>query len=155
MQFKQKIKYYLLFTLIASIFGACNSGGQKKEKDNQKPDEIDYMHKEVMRIHDEVMPRMKEISALQEEIKNTVDSLSDLENPPAQVIEELKMNKLGLDAAAASMMSWMKTYRTPQDDQTKEEAMQYLEQEKVKIKGIEEDFETQIEKNRAYLEQFN
>ncbi|MEX0813442.1 MAG: hypothetical protein WD048_14585 [Chitinophagales bacterium] len=146
-------KYFALIILaLLLIFAACNSVEKKNDKQKKSPSQVDYMHKEVIRIHDEVMPRMQEISSLQEKIKRKTDSLSSLDNVPTEVIEELKMKKLSLDATAASMMKWMKNYREPKE-KTEQEAMQYLEQEKEKIEEIANDFKAQISKSKAYLEQ--
>ena len=138
--------------MIGSLFMtyACNSSAEKKSDDNKEQTQADYLHKEVIRVHDEIMPRMKEISELQTTIKEKIDSLGDLESKPDNLIEELKMRKLGLDACASSMMKWMKNYREPGDDISEAEAMKYLEEEKKKIDEIAAEFEKQISENENF-----
>lgn len=147
-----RIRKYAFITLIGSLFVlyACNSSSQKANEENKVQTEADYLHKEVIRVHDEIMPRMKEISELQSTIKDKVDSLENLESKPDNLIEELKLRKLGLDACAASMMKWMKNYREPDSEMTEDEAMKYLENEKKKIDAIAVEFEKQISENQNF-----
>lgn len=146
------LKKYIFIALFGSLFMtyACNSSGEKKSEDNKEQTQADYLHKEVIRVHDEIMPRMKEISELQTAITNKIDSLEDLEAKPDNLIEELKMRKLGLDACASSMMKWMKNYREPNDEISEADAMKYLKEEKKKIEEIAREFEKQISENKKF-----
>lgn len=148
----KKLLSLIAFTLILTL-SACNSTDNTEDSNNKKPTKVDYMQKEVIRIHDEVMPRMQEIAELQKEMKNKTDSLKKLENAPSDIIESIEMKKLGLDATAASMMKWMKDYREPKE-KSEEEAMAYLENEKKKIEEIAIEFDEQITKCKNYLSKF-
>ncbi len=141
-----KFKSLFLAVIIGFAAIACESGPTEEEQQNSLKDE-------VMEIHDEVMPKMGEMNTLKNELLADADSLSadssNVENLELSI--DLKQIASELEEANKSMMDWMRNYKPTFDEQTHEEIMQYLEDQKVKAGEVKTKILTSIEKAKAKI----
>ncbi|MFC2187076.1 hypothetical protein ACFCT7_07120 [Fulvivirgaceae bacterium LMO-SS25] len=141
-----KLKTLFLAVVVAFVAIACESGPTEEEQQNSLKDE-------VMEIHDEVMPKMGEMNTLKNELLADADSLSadssNVENLELSI--DLKQIASELEEANKSMMDWMRNYKPTFDEQTHEEIMQYLEDQKVKAGEVKTKILTSIEKAKAKI----
>lgn len=141
-----KFKSLFLAVIIGFAAIACESGPTEEEQQNSLKDE-------VMEIHDEVMPKMGEMNTLKNELLADADSLSadssNVENLELSI--DLKQIASELEEANKSMMDWMRNYKPTFDEQTHEEIMQYLEDQKVKAGEVKTKILTSIKKAKAKI----
>ena len=141
-----KFKSLFLAVIIGFAAIACESGPTEEEQQNSLKDE-------VMEIHDEVMPKMGEMNTLKNELLADAESLATdttiVEN--IEISNELKLIAAELEEANKSMMDWMRNYKPTFDEQTHEEIMQYLEDQKVKAGEVKTKILTTIEKAKAKI----
>ncbi len=141
-----KLKTLFLAVVVAFVAIACESGPTEEEQQNSLKDE-------VMEIHDEVMPKMGEMNTLKNELLADADSLSadssNVENLELSI--DLRQIASELEEANKSMMDWMRNYKPTFDEQTHEEIMQYLEDQKVKAGEVKTKILTSIEKAKAKI----
>ena len=141
-----KIKTLLVAMLVAFTAIACESGPTEEEQQNSLKDE-------VMGIHDEVMPKMGEINTLKNELLSNAETLAidstNVEN--IEMSNNLKQVATELEDANKSMMEWMRNYKPNFDEQTHEEIMQYLDEQKVKAGEVKDKILTSIEKAKAKI----
>ncbi|MEZ4911707.1 MAG: hypothetical protein R2774_12710 [Saprospiraceae bacterium] len=131
------------FTLAFSgllILNAC----KQSEKHSTNGDMHHPMYHEVMAIHDKVMPEMSTIHNLKRQLKSLkVDSIQS---------DSVRLLVNELDAADESMMSWMATFKEPQDASLVEN---YLAEEKEKIQKVSDDMYKSINAAQTFLNQHN
>lgn len=129
----------------------CNNAETEQKKDERKE-----LGKTVMKIHDEVMPKMDEIYQLQKKLDVVlveVEADSVLSDAiPMEVVREVLKN---LEAANEGMMGWMRGYKYPKDDMAQEEAMKYLNNEKVKIEEVGKNTNDAIAAAKELLEKLS
>lgn len=126
-----------LIVLIA-ILVAC--GPSKKE-------ELQTLKDEVIAIHDEVMPKMGELRKTRIALEALADSLMQTDSTRA-----MNINSLASDIASANegMMQWMRAFE-PDFEGTDEEIKQYLEEQKVAVKKVQEDMIESLESGKEGL----
>ena len=133
-------KVALISILSLSIFLiACKSG--------YSPD-VQKLHDEVMVIHDEVMPEMGTIHKLKKELKKKLDSEGDNIDEA-----DIQNNIKALDYADEAMMGWMHQFKMPKD-QSDDQLLEYLEDQKVKIKKVNLDMKTVIKNAKIANEKY-
>ena len=103
------------------------------------------LYNEVMLVHDEVMPRMSDIMSLSKRLK----AVAATEGTDAEKASELRTN---LEVAGESMMNWMRNFNPDFENQTSEEAMDYLKIEKERISAVKEGMETAINQAESFLQ---
>ena len=103
------------------------------------------LYDQVMDIHDEVMPKMNDLyklkKHLQDSIAKTADITEDQKREMEQTIQEL-------DSASKVMMVWMREFNPP-DQKDKETFNKYMESELVKVKKMQEQVMTTLEKAKS------
>ena len=104
------------------------------------------LYNEVMKVHDEVMPKMNEIYALQEELKNQIANTPEMVEEKKQEIEAAIAK---LDSANEGMMVWMRNFNPLADSLGEEQAREYLENEMEKVKKVREDIKEALEKAKG------
>lgn len=98
------------------------------------------VYHEVMSIHDAVMPEMSTLHNLKRQLKTlAVDSVET---------DSVRILVKAIDDADEGMMSWMATFKEPQDQSAAEA---YLKEEKVKIQKVSDDMHQAISSAQAYL----
>ncbi len=117
--------------------------GQEKDAEQLSPREV--LYNEVMQVHDEVMPRMSDIMSLSKRLK----AVAATEGTDAEKASELRTN---LEVAGESMMNWMRNFNPDFENQTSEEAMDYLKIEKERISAVKEGMETAIDQAESFLQ---
>lgn len=139
-----RTKFAPLLVLLALILTySC-----KEQKSEGTPSKM----QEVIAVHDEVMPDMKTIGELIAELKPLVDT-TETGQKYAQGIKDL-------EAAHKSMMDWMagfsKRFDTDEIMDGKplsEQKKQWLLEEEVKVKAMQEQVNSSIARAKALLDQ--
>ncbi|MCX2718274.1 hypothetical protein [Lentiprolixibacter aurantiacus] len=133
------ISLLILSSLILSI--SC-----KEEKTGKNPSRME----EVVAIHDMVMPEMKTIGQLVSELQPLVDSTATGQEY-ARALDDLK-------AAHKSMMDWMSGFGERFNSEEifegkalSEQKQQWLLEEEVKVRAMQEQVNSSIEQARALL----
>jgi regulator of replication initiation timing len=117
---------------------------------DQKKEAQDRLFDEVMAIHDSIMPAMRDITNLQKEVKARLDELDST----AQIEENrLQMERQRLDSAHNAMMEWMRAFEKDFEGKTHEEVMEYLENQKERIQGVEQMMEESISQTQEFLKE--
>jgi hypothetical protein len=123
-------------SLIIFLLWACG----QESKDNQA------LYDEVMKVHDDVMPKMNDIYKLREELKKQIADTPGLVEEKKKAIESAILK---LDSSSESMMVWMRNFNPLPDSLGEEQAREYLEDQKVKVKKVKEDMLQAIEEAEA------
>ncbi len=136
-----------LLSLIIILF-AC---GQKSHDHDHMHDAGDATEEtanevllnEVDKIHNDLMMQMEDIYKQKEQLKNKLNSGSDLSN---EIKQKIEASIAKLDSADHSMMDWMHNFK-PQPDSVvgEEKAREYLENEMEKVKKLKEDINEALE----------
>ena len=119
--------------LLVLGFVSCNKNKDKQASDPATDDPNKVLYSQVMDIHDEVMPRMDDIMKLKRELKETVESASNL---VPEKKKELEQKIIQLDSASKAMMRWMNDFRP--EEYTGEDLREYLESEKERVTKVKE-----------------
>lgn len=133
------MKKYFLFPVLMVFVLAC--GPQKQQEGESETGRLDS---EVMAVHDEVMPYMQDINGYKEQIRNKIDSLSQAGVNDGDEVTALNNLMQQLESADEAMMNWMRNFDRNYDNQTEEEAVAYLEDQKEKVIQVKEDMETAL-----------
>lgn len=138
-----KSKYFLsVFLTLSILLFSC--------KDEKKTEEGPTQMEQVMAIHDEVMPKMGKLGKLVGELKTKVDT--------TEVGQQYEVAMKDLQAANESMMNWMMTFgdRFDSDEilngkELNEQKKEWLNEEEEKVKALQEQINSSIEKAEALL----
>ncbi len=143
------VKHALYLLLLFSLVGAAcqntsnpNEASSDVDVDSLSPREA--LYSEVMQIHDDVMPKMHDIMSLSKKLK-AVKATNESD------ILEIKNKITDLENAGESMMVWMRNFN-PDGGNTPEEALEYLEGEKEKIKTVKREMEGAIANADSFLQ---
>lgn len=135
-------KNLLVFFLFAAV--SCQS---------EKKDEVGDLKEEVIAIHDEVMPLMGELKSLKKEADTLAEQLSMEDSVMHQDrIEELKALSEQLDQAFEGMFIWMRQFKAPEEDMEKSEAIEYLNEQKVKVEKVNKDIKEALSMAKQELD---
>jgi len=107
-----------LFIILLFVFQSCHQQVKNNEQKNNP------LYDQVMAIHDSVMPEMSTIHSLKRDLKA-------IENADKKDLVYKRIKDL--DEADEAMMSWMASFKVPDDTSVVES---YLRGEKEKISGI-------------------
>lgn len=136
-------KNLLVFFLFATV--SCQS---------EKKDEVGDLKEEVIAIHDEVMPLMGELKSLKKEVDTLAEQLSMEDSVMHQErIQELKALSKQLDQAFEGMFIWMRQFKAPEEDMEKSEAIEYLNEQKVKVEKVNKDIKEALATAKQELDE--
>ncbi|MCX2739784.1 hypothetical protein [Pontibacter anaerobius] len=138
-------KYLILFALPLALLSGCQSAPSEEEKKAE-------LQSQVMTIHDEAMAKMDNIHKLRRNLRSTRDTLA-AQQADSTAILPLEQELSGLDKADEAMMQWMRQYRAP-DTLQHEQAMQYLQQELIKIQQVQTIMDSTIEAAQATITKY-
>lgn len=142
---------FSLFMMVSCDQGQTTSTSSSKEEKVATPAALlpsEVIYKEVMKIHDDVMPKVKDINRLQKKLK------AELKAPTATTNkEEIQSILKQLDEADKGMWDWMGAFKQPSKDSPQDSIIQYLQQEKSTISKVSEDMLTSIATAKKYLDQ--
>ena len=113
-------------------------------------DPQEKLYQEVMAIHDEMMPDWSKVKQAKLKLKPMIE-VAEQQNDTSTVGKYLKAYGQ-LDTAYEAMSVWMKQFKTPTIEMPKEEAMKYLEDQKVKVTKMKEVMETNITAARTVID---
>jgi len=105
------------------------------------------LYDEVMNIHDDVMPKMANINKIKVSLASQLKNTKNLDDKTTKAINDLIAK---MDEASKSMFGWMNKFKSPEGRLSHEEAMKYLEEEKVKILEVKELILKTIAEGEAY-----
>ncbi len=132
----------LIVLLSFFLFASC----KEQKKTPEGPSKMET----VMAIHDEVMPKMGKLGKLVGELKSKVDT--------TEVGKQYEAAMKDLQDANSSMMDWMMNFgdRFDSDEilegkELTDEKKQWLDEEEVKVKALQEQINSSIEKAEALL----
>lgn len=128
--------FLMLFSSIALIVVACN-GSQK---------EIAALDKATMDIHDEAMKEMADMNRTSRALKAFVSTALMTPEQSAPYSEVL----LRMENAETGMMNWMTQYKSP-EDMPAEQALAYLQDQKMKITKNRDDIHDALEAGKKLL----
>lgn len=109
---------------------ACGNSSSKKEDKNQG--ERKKLMEDVMALHDEYMPQMDSLKNLNNRLAAQLDSAV---TDSAMTIE-FENARTQLEEASEGMMNWMRNFEKPADSVKKEEAINYLNDQKEVMKNV-------------------
>ncbi len=100
----------IIFVFIIFLLISCNisdSAGQSKI-----PEELQPLYREALEIHDEVMPRMGELTLLQEKMTAKLDELRSAEPIDKEALRESNRILGQLNRSESAMWDWMHSFST-------------------------------------------
>jgi len=138
-----------IMTVIAfgTLLAACGDNAEQLQAQQET-------WEEMMEVHDEVMPKMGEISRLRRELTAKMEALDSTET---EQIETIDATLAQLDGADIGMMDWMgdlQQLSTLRENNSHDEIMAYLEQEKEKVQKVKENMLSAIEAGKQMLDSF-
>lgn len=141
---------YITLSCALLLQTGCQSG----------PSKGDELKNEVIKVHDRIMPRNEEIISLRQELSQIRTQLDSLKQArpgadTALIASETDSLASALENADNAMSDWMHAFRTDYSGMEEEEVVQYLQEEKKKIEGIEHRYERSIQDTRKYLKELS
>ncbi len=127
---------FAIFCLSLFSFTACQLQKSKREK----------LYVEVMQIHDDVMPEMGTIHRLKKQLK-AIDTTLVKSPSYATILDHLSE----LEKADEGMMGWMAEFSNPTPDTEEEKALEYLENEKIRISEVRDQMRKSITSAKGIL----
>ena len=105
---------------------------------------VETLTKEVLEVHDKTMKQMGTMAKLRTRLKEEWKTANDTA-AYYNAYEDLKQ-------ANEDMMDWMRNFKDPEEqDWPEEQKVEYLQEQKQKIDGVEEYIESSIEKAQKVL----
>ncbi|WP_299823308.1 hypothetical protein [uncultured Pontibacter sp.] len=135
---------YLLLTLSFALAILC-SCSQTQSPEEQK----EALEQNVLAVHDTAMAKMEDIFRLRKNLRILRDTLETQLQPDSAVLKSLQTHIQLLNRADEVMMGWMRQYKAPAEDMPHEQAMEYLEQEKIKIEKVQTIMDSTINAARS------
>ncbi|MFD2247305.1 hypothetical protein [Pontibacter ruber] len=134
-----------LLCLLLLLFTACLSGPSEAEQREK-------LEADVMALHDKAMAEMGTIYTLRRELTSLRDSLAA--NTKNTATTQQLTREIGqLEIADEAMMSWMRQYKAPAEEQPPQEAIKYLQQEQTKMERVKHLMDSTITAARNTLQQ--
>ncbi|MEJ8804001.1 hypothetical protein [Pontibacter sp. H249] len=124
------MKYLILSISFAlAILCSCSQGQSPKE---QK----EALEERVLAVHDTAMAKMGDIYKLRKGLRTLRDTL-EVQQADSSTLNSLQIQIQLLNRADEAMMVWMRQYKAPAKDMPNEQALNYLQQELVKIEKVQ------------------
>ena len=121
-------KSLLLFTFIGFL-GVASCKNEPKPKSPE-----DILFKQVMRVHNEVMPKMKKLDEAKQRAQLLLDTLAgSRQSSDSAYAQQLQSLIQELDNASFVMGTWMKEFQYDKDRINQELRIKYLESELKKV----------------------
>jgi len=137
-------RFIQIILVLTTIISGCNQDKKLEEG----------LFKEVMDVHDEVMPEMGTLRKLSKSIQQKIDSLSaDSTSLTPNTQAEMEKAIDELKKANESMMEWMHQFEQIEEGTPHGEVMNYLLEQKKRIKKVREDMLKAKKKGEYYLEE--
>lgn len=131
-----KSKVFILLAIMIGMF-SCK---------NETSDKVELLKTEVIGIHDEVMPKMTDIHKNKKLLREALNVVSEGNNKDVILLHIKK-----LEEADEAMMAWMGEYKIPTGEQ---EAITYLQGQKVEIERVKKMMLLSIEKSNEIIKQY-
>lgn len=114
------------------------------------------VREEVIDIHDQVMADGEQAA----KYRITLDSLSRLTVSKLATDTAGNQNKISmliakLNKADQNMMEWMQRFEPDTEGKSNAEAIKYFEEEMIKIKRLDLEYDTVLKASETYLKKFN
>lgn len=138
------MKIFLSVFLVLFFF-ACDNTVSKQKK------QIEQLKEKVIAIHDEVMPKDADISRVRRKLKAIA---KDTTLTPVQQ-EKITVQITELTKATEAMGTWMAEYNAPKADDSFEESMKMLNEEKEKIIKVKDLMLSSLESGQKLVDELN
>lgn len=135
-----KIKLIVTIVLLAALAYSC-------KQENQ----VEKLKTEVMAIHDEAMPEMGNLMNLKKPLESKIQTLDSA----GANTDELKRLIHNLEEADEAMMEWMRNYKDPSPEMSKEEALKYLQNKMESIREVKQKINSSKAAAETVLDQQN
>lgn len=124
---------------------------------HRAPGEAGELQSEVIKIHDRIMPMNSELLELKAALSKVTASLDSVkkvqpETDTTALHREADSLLHALNAADNAMSEWMYAFKTDYSEMEHQAVMDYLNEEKTKITGIEQAYEASIGGARELLD---
>ena len=131
-----------IFLLAAFIFTFLLSCNNSKGKTDPLQAQADSLQKEVIDGHNIAMPKSRKIPALQKQIQQIIDSISNLSPKGVQANASYKMELENLfnnlSSADSTMNKWMDEFNLDSFQNNLEQRVKYLSEEKNKVEKVKD-----------------
>ena len=143
--------YFLLSIFVMTFSWSCNSpitseNGSATATLKEDVSPVDVLYKEVMKIHDDVMPKVRDIHRLQKQLEIQLKVTNEIPKEKIQAV----LNQLA--AADKGMWDWMKLFRQPDKNLPQDSILQYLQKEKETISKVSDDMINSIAAGNGIIE---
>ncbi len=140
------------FFLIFMVFLACNSNEPTDAGARQVPKELRGLYQEVLDIHDEVMPKMSQLTSLQEHLTRILGELRAAQPIDNEKLRETNRILGSLNRAESAMWDWMDGF-SKLDSVPDTDKEIFLKNEKSSAESMKELMLNSIEEAEKYLEE--
>jgi hypothetical protein len=141
----------LMLLLPVFIFSSCNQNSSERKEAATTPDAVEEKRSEVMKVHDAIMPEIGTIMNLKKQLKEKASAMDSTQSADKEQLDSIYFSIEQLEAADEAMMQWMRTYKDPADNVSKEEAIEYLELKEEEILEVKEKMKESEATARALL----
>jgi hypothetical protein len=124
---------------------ACGNSSSKKNDENQG--ERKKLMEDVMALHDKYMPQMDSLKKLNNRLGTQLDSVVT----DSAMIIEFENARTQLENASEGMMDWMRNFEKPADSVKKEEAINYLNNQKQLMENVGVEMEKSMHRADSLL----
>lgn len=128
----------IIALLLTSLLLACND---RKE--------VTALQTETEHIHDEAMKLMGPMNAL---VRNLKKELTKIDSNSLR-FDSIQQTILFAKQAETDMMDWMKNYKAPTESISKEDALNYLNQQKIAIQKNAVDLQNATNQAKSLVQQ--
>jgi len=138
--------------LLLLVVSGCKTNKSENQEDTSAKNRQEELYNEVISIHDEVMSKLQDISALMEELEANITNLEGSSVDDAR-LTTFRNQMISLDSADESMMNWMRQFSAVYDGWETDSIIEYLENEKLKIREVGEVVDRTIDRSKDLLNQ--
>lgn len=140
-----RIKSFFLSFAVAMLAFACGGGASDQSQPEDPTTLEEQKWEEVMAVHDEVMPKMSEINRLSRSLRDYKENQETIDPQAEQRIDAAIQE---LSTAEERMWDWMNNLKQLdglREQQSHEEIMNYLNEEKTAIDQVRDEMMSAIE----------
>ena len=143
------MKYFVVYVVfVLAILCGCSQGQNPEE---QK----EALEQNVLAVHDTAMAKMEDIFKLRKSLRTLRDTLEKQPQSDTAILNNLQQHIQLLNRADEAMMGWMRQYKAPAADMPSEQAINYLQQEMVKIEKVQTLMDSTINAARSTFKSYD
>jgi hypothetical protein len=145
------MKPYFIIFLSCLLVISCKQKAGTEQADQPKPGDVKSYEAAILKIHDATMPKMTELNHLETQVRNIRTKAFQSDQGSAAVPQGIEEVLQSLKSAQNGMLDWMEYYSAMRSKLEERLMLSFMESEYAKIKVVDQNINTAIEKANAWL----